>query len=561
MASAPLNWLLKIGGDALNTTAQTLSAAINELKTAISGKQDTLTFDSAPTENSNNPVTSDGIFDALTSKANSADLATVATSGSYNDLTDRPSPIDVSNKMDKDGSNAANLVQFPKKFSVGSGYAETTTLVVGEIKSNGDFYFKYSERNSSKILISNIPKTLLFGSSSEYPTARAPYVSIGTVFESFNDTEYHGLHLRSGNPAGSLYSASSSIYAQYTALSGEGGENDYSIVITLKLVNRNNQYYDLVATASQFQGSIGVSGDPVIFFAHGASINYSYLKTTSAPIKATGDYSFAHGYGAQATGDYSYAGGYAYDAEHPIVASGTASHAEGRSTIAGGIGAHAEGYVTYASGDYSHAEGQSTIASGANTHAEGASTRAIGIASHAEGASTAANGNYTHAEGSGTTASGQYSHAGGYGVQALRNASFVQGNSSGKFNDSAFTENHQHVFGIDMSAGQWSTATEVEDAYNGCEGTIINDTTVTLDLEAQGVYLLFQTAYTISNGAIFGSALNLIACHGLSTGTPTTVQMKTTTAPTTLTMLANNKISIRNAAAARATEFHLIRIQ
>ena len=31
MASAPLNWLLKIGSDALQTTAQTISAAINEL--------------------------------------------------------------------------------------------------------------------------------------------------------------------------------------------------------------------------------------------------------------------------------------------------------------------------------------------------------------------------------------------------------------------------------------------------------------------------------------------------------------------------------------------------
>jgi len=36
MASAPLNWLLKIGGDALHTTAQTLSAAVNELKDVIS---------------------------------------------------------------------------------------------------------------------------------------------------------------------------------------------------------------------------------------------------------------------------------------------------------------------------------------------------------------------------------------------------------------------------------------------------------------------------------------------------------------------------------------------
>lgn len=31
MASAPLNWLLKIGGDALQTTAQTICAAVNEL--------------------------------------------------------------------------------------------------------------------------------------------------------------------------------------------------------------------------------------------------------------------------------------------------------------------------------------------------------------------------------------------------------------------------------------------------------------------------------------------------------------------------------------------------
>ena len=35
MASAPLNWLLKIGEDALNTTAKTISAAVNELNNAL----------------------------------------------------------------------------------------------------------------------------------------------------------------------------------------------------------------------------------------------------------------------------------------------------------------------------------------------------------------------------------------------------------------------------------------------------------------------------------------------------------------------------------------------
>ena len=38
MSQVPLNHLLKIGADVLQTTAQTLSAAVNELKTAIAGK-------------------------------------------------------------------------------------------------------------------------------------------------------------------------------------------------------------------------------------------------------------------------------------------------------------------------------------------------------------------------------------------------------------------------------------------------------------------------------------------------------------------------------------------
>lgn len=38
MSQVPLNHLLKIGSDALQTVAQTLSGAVNELKTAISGK-------------------------------------------------------------------------------------------------------------------------------------------------------------------------------------------------------------------------------------------------------------------------------------------------------------------------------------------------------------------------------------------------------------------------------------------------------------------------------------------------------------------------------------------
>ena len=49
-----------------------------------------ITLDDTPTAGSNNPVKSSGIKSALDLKANSASLSTVATSGSYNDLTNRP---------------------------------------------------------------------------------------------------------------------------------------------------------------------------------------------------------------------------------------------------------------------------------------------------------------------------------------------------------------------------------------------------------------------------------------------------------------------------------------
>lgn len=47
MASAPLNWLLKIGADALNTTAKTICAAINELNTSKADKTTALTASSS----------------------------------------------------------------------------------------------------------------------------------------------------------------------------------------------------------------------------------------------------------------------------------------------------------------------------------------------------------------------------------------------------------------------------------------------------------------------------------------------------------------------------------
>ena len=58
-------------------------------------------IDTTPTQNSTNLVSSGGVYTALSGKADSSSLATVATSGSYNDLSNTPTIPDISGKEDK----------------------------------------------------------------------------------------------------------------------------------------------------------------------------------------------------------------------------------------------------------------------------------------------------------------------------------------------------------------------------------------------------------------------------------------------------------------------------
>ena len=54
---------------------------------ALASKQDALTFDNAPTENSNNPVKSGGVYDALADKQDALTFDTEPTAGSTNPVT------------------------------------------------------------------------------------------------------------------------------------------------------------------------------------------------------------------------------------------------------------------------------------------------------------------------------------------------------------------------------------------------------------------------------------------------------------------------------------------
>jgi hypothetical protein len=61
-------------------------ATKTELTNGLALKQNVLTFDTTPTENSTNPVTSGGVKTALDSKANTADLAGVAQDDTGQDI-------------------------------------------------------------------------------------------------------------------------------------------------------------------------------------------------------------------------------------------------------------------------------------------------------------------------------------------------------------------------------------------------------------------------------------------------------------------------------------------
>ena len=133
-----------------------------------------------------------------------------------------------------------------------------------------------------------------------------------------------------------------------------------------------------------------------------------------------------------------------------------------------GTDAFAVGYNTKASGANSHAEGNATTASASNAHAEGFATIASGSGSHAEGFSSDATGDYSHAEGGSTEASGDYSHSSGHHTTAQRKSQFV----CGEYNeldttgaDGTVRGDYAFIVGNGTSSGSKSNALTV--AWDG----------------------------------------------------------------------------------------------
>ncbi|MBU0763476.1 MAG: hypothetical protein KJ607_01435 [Bacteroidetes bacterium] len=221
--------------------------------------------------------------------------------------------------------------------------------------------------------------------------------------------------------------------------------------------------------------------------------------------KATGEYSYAIGMGAEAThkgafsfgtqtnanGDYSLALGYQTTASYWYATS------LGYITTSSGQASTALGYKCNASGHYSVAMGNQASAGGTTSLATGVLTSAAGIFSTAMGNSTIASNSCALATGRQTTASGECATAMGRSTIASGSYSFAEG----------FESQAQQWYCIAMgynamATNSWCTAIGRQTTASGTYATALGNTTTASGSNSMAIG--FATTASGSNSFAMG---------------------------------------------------------
>ena len=385
-----------------------------------------------------NKNTVDNLLDA---KVDTSDLATVATSGSYNDLTNKPdlsvyaTHTELNTKQDTLISGT-NIKTINNQSLLGSGNVD--------IQSGGF------------VPLVNGNKTGLVNSLSvDY------------------DTNIGNKAIIEGCGNGSSVTRASGDYSHTEGLetiaSGESAHAEgYHTQATADMAHAEGDLTKAFGTHSHAEGSgTYATGNN----AHAEGAGSTTVDPRSLPnnttdvgnngLEARGEHSHAEGWATKAFGPKSHAEG------ERSIATGQMAHAEGLETIASGVCSHSEGDNTRATGTHAHAEGWQTRATGENSHAEGNATQARSLGSHAEGDHTTAgrqNCNNCHAEGYSTTAIGDNSHAEGINTLADGDYSHAEGNTTRTDGEDAHAEgsstvavgDHSHTEGYGTRANNES---------------------------------------------------------------------------------------------------------
>lgn len=357
----------------------------------------------------------------IAGKANSADLAAVATSGSYSDLSNKPFiPTAVSDLTDDSGHYikpaggipAADLAEtYLTEHQDISGKVDKIT---GKGLSTNDFTDAYKTKldNALTSFTETDPTVPAWAKAAQKPTYTAAEVGAPTIAEmnaaisNINTMRIHICTAQEYNAETGVPTIQNPDTQTFYLVPGGDSSNLY-----IEWAYVNNAW-ERFGSADVDLSGYALKTDTVL----DTTLSRGRKENTT-----TGNDSIAFGNLVTASGYYSQAVG------SGATASGTASHAEGLATTASGTAAHAEGWIADATGDYSHAEGRNTTASGEYSHTEGHNTTASNTHAHAEGNGTEASGISAHAEGSGAKARGNYSHAEGRNTIANGEASHVSG--------------------------------------------------------------------------------------------------------------------------------------
>lgn len=120
-----------------------LKDSIDALTTTVNGKQDILTFDTAPTENSANPVTSGGLYTKFNLKADKSEAV-----GSFDLSIDNTTYVITLQAKDVNGNNigTAKTIDLPLESVVVSGsYDSTTKKVLLTLKDGSTVDFSVAD--------------------------------------------------------------------------------------------------------------------------------------------------------------------------------------------------------------------------------------------------------------------------------------------------------------------------------------------------------------------------------------------------------------------------------
>jgi hypothetical protein len=406
----------------INTAIETLRSEFDavvkgDTSTAIKTFNEVIAFLEGIEDSENLDSIIGSIEQQIAGKMNKVTLASVATSGSYNDLSDKPLFSD---------TKVTNTVNTSTKYYITGTTGNTTNTNTQVFDTN-----VYVDAEAG-LLVSNKLKSEKYEGVNCYASGDNTHAEgVGTMAIGI-ESHAEGHETEAGGDYSHAEGISTNSIGE--ASHAEGDET----ISRGKQSHAEGHKTEAIGSSSHAEGKNTV--------ARGAHSHAEGEETIAGGQYGNGgtygDNSHAEGVSTKAIADASHAEGWntqAGEIDDDGFLYGNYSHAEGDSTKATGWSSHAEGKSTVASGDYSHSEGDQCQALAISSHAEGCQTKTERVSSNG------VNVYYAHAEGFGTIAAGSNSHAEGYQTKTYANNSHAEGHFSEAHGDGSHAEGYNTI--------------------------------------------------------------------------------------------------------------------